>query len=117
MASQHNRLSTFKLRLDGIVDELRTDDSRSPRPKSPSCCGWRVELAPEDRQRLHRLTEGWPAGIQMAILAMRRSHDPKGVVDTFATTTAETSDYLANEVISRLSPDLTGLPGEDQHPR
>ena len=43
----------------------------------------------------------------MAILAMRRSHDPKGVVDAFATTTAETSDYLANEVISRLSPDLT----------
>ena len=43
----------------------------------------------------------------MAVLAIRQSHDPKAVVDAFATTTAETSDYLANEVIARLPPDLT----------
>ena len=109
MASQHNPvLSTSRLRLDGIVDELRTDELAFSEAEVAELLRMaEIELAPEDRQRLHRLTEGWPAGIQMAILAMRRSHDPKGVVDAFATTTAETSDYLANEVISRLSPDLT----------
>ena len=109
MASQHNPvLSTSKLRLDGIVDELRTDELAFSEAEVAELLRMaQVELPPADRRRLHRLTEGWPAGIQMAILAMRRSRDPKGVVDAFATTTAETSDYLANEVISRLSPDLT----------
>ncbi len=109
MASQHNPvLSTSRLRLDGVVDELRTDELAFSEAEVAELLRMtEVELAPADRRELHRLTEGWPAGIQMAILAMRRSRDPKGVVDAFASTTAETSDYLANEVISWLSPDLT----------
>ena len=109
MASQHNPvLSTSRLHLDGIVDELRTDELAFSEGEVTELLRMaEVDLAAADRRRLHELTEGWPAGIQMAIMAMRRSHDPKGVVDAFATSTAETSDYLANEVISRLSPDLT----------
>ena len=109
MASQHNPvLSTSRLRLDGVVDDIRIDElafSAAEVDELLAMAG--VELEVEDSRRLHARTEGWPAGVQMAVLAMRQTRDPKAVVDAFATTTAETSDYLANEVISRLPPDLT----------
>ena len=55
------------------------------------------------------LTEGWPAGLQMAVLAMRAGGDPHEVIDALASTTQEASDYLANEVMNRLPPDLAGF--------
>jgi LuxR family maltose regulon positive regulatory protein len=74
----------------------------------------RLELAglgrePIDGRRLRSLTEGWPAGVQMAVLAMRAGGDPREVIDALASTTQETSDYLANEVMNRLPPDLAGF--------
>src|SRR5262249_59600570 len=64
---------------------------------------------PIDGRRLRSLTEGWPAGLQMAVLAMRGAGNPHEVIDAFASTTKETSDYLANEVMNRLPPDLAGF--------
>src|SRR4051794_21960697 len=109
MASQHNpALSTSRLRLDGVVDELGTEELAFSSPEVAELLAMAdVELGAEDRRRLHARTEGWPAGVQMAILAMRQSQDPKAVVEAFASTTSETSDYLANEVIARLPADLT----------
>ena len=60
-------------------------------------------------RRLRSLTEGWPAGLQMAVLAMRAGGDPREVIDALASTTQEASDYLANEVMNRLPPDLAGF--------
>lgn len=109
MASQHNpALSTSRLRLDGVVDELRADELAFSPPEVAELLAMAgVELDADDQRRLHARTEGWPAGVQMAVLAMRGSGDPKAVVEAFAATTSETSDYLANEVIARLPADLT----------
>jgi len=109
MAGQHNPIfSTSRLRLDGVLDDLRAGELAFSQPEVDELLAMAgLDLAPADRRQLHERTEGWPAGVQMAVLAMRQSRDPKAVVDAFATTTAETGDYLANEVIARLPPDLT----------
>ena len=108
VASQHNPVfSTSRLQLAGVITELRADDLAFTQGEVEQL----LELAglgrkPIDSQRLRALTEGWPAGLQMAVLAMRSSHDPNEVIDAFASTTTEVSDYLANEVMNRLPADL-----------
>jgi len=111
VASQHNPVfSTSRLRLAGVITELRADDLAFTQVEVEQL----LELAglgrePIDSRRLRSLTEGWPAGLQMAVMAMRSAGDPREVIDAFASTTQETSDYLANEVMDRLPPDLTGF--------
>ncbi len=111
VASQHNpAFSTSRLRLAGVLTELRADDLAFTQVEVEQL----IELAglgrePIDGRRLRSLTEGWPAGLQMAVLAIRAGGDPHEVIDAFALTTHETSDYLANEVMNRLPPDLTGF--------
>ena len=111
VASQHNPVfSTSRLRLAGVITELRASDLAFTHVEVEQL----LELAglgrqPIDGARLRSLTEGWPAGLQMAVLAMRAGGDPREVIDAFASTTQETSDYLANEVMNRLPPDLAGF--------
>ena len=111
VASQHNPVfSTSRLRLAGVITELRADDLAFTQVEVEQL----LELAglgrePVDGRRLCSLTEGWPAGLQMAMLAMRAGGDPREVIDAFAATTRETSDYLASEVMNRLPPDLAGF--------
>jgi LuxR family maltose regulon positive regulatory protein len=111
VASQHNPVfSTSRLRLAGVITELRADDLAFTQVEVEQL----LELAglgqePVDGRRLRSLTEGWPAGLQMAVLAMRAGGDPREVVDALASTTQEASDYLANEVLNRLPPDLAGF--------
>ncbi len=111
VASQHNPVfSTSRLRLAGVITELRAEDLAFTQVEVEQL----LELAglgrePIDSRQLHSLTEGWPAGIQMAVLAMRGGGDPREVIDALASTTQEASDYLANEVMNRLPPDLAAF--------
>ena len=111
VASQHNPVfSTSRLRLAGVITELRAADLAFTQVEVEQL----LELAglgrePIDSRRLRGLTEGWPAGLQMAVLAMRAGGEPQEVIEAFASTTKETSDYLANEVLNRLPPDLAGF--------
>ena len=111
VASQHNPVfSTSRLRLAGVITELRAGDLAFTEVEVEQL----LELAglgrePVDSRRLRSLTEGWPAGVQMAVLAMRAGGDPREVIDALASTTQEASDYLANEVMDRLPPDLAGF--------
>ena len=108
IASQHNpAFSTSRMLLEGIVSELRADELSFSRAEVDDLFRMaRVTVAADDRERLHQLTEGWPAGLQMAARALRHSDDPGGVVDAFSSTTRETNDYLANEVLAGLGADL-----------
>ena len=111
VASQHNPVfSTSRLRVAGVITELRAADLAFTDVEVEQL----LELAglgrePVDGRRLRSLTEGWPAGVQMAVLAMRAGGDPHEVIDALASTTQEASDYLANEVMNRLPPDLAGF--------
>ena len=111
VASQHNPVfSTSRLQLAGVITELRAGDLAFTQVEVEQL----LELAglgrePIDGRRLRSLTEGWPAGLQMAVLAMRAGGDPREVIGALASTTREASDYLANEVMNRLPADLAGF--------
>ena len=104
VASQHNPVfSTARLRLAGVITELRASDLAFTQAEVEQL----LELAglgrqPIDSRRLRLLTEGWPAGLQMAVLAIRAGGDPDEVIGSLASSTREASDYLANEVMNRL---------------
>jgi LuxR family transcriptional regulator, maltose regulon positive regulatory protein len=56
-------------------------------------------LAPETVKRLHDRTEGWAAGLYLAVLSLRGREDARGFVDSFAGSDRRVVDYLAGEVL------------------
>ena len=56
-------------------------------------------LSPATVKRLHERTEGWAAGLYLAVLSMRRREDPSGFVASFAGSDRRVVDYLAAEVL------------------
>jgi LuxR family transcriptional regulator, maltose regulon positive regulatory protein len=65
--------------------------------------------APDDLERIMAATEGWPAGVYLSLLSLRRHRlRPAGVVlpVTTAETAAATIDFIKDEVLSELQPDV-----------
>ena len=56
-------------------------------------------LAPDTVKRLHDRTEGWAAGLYLAVLSMRGREDASGFVASFAGSDRRVVDYLAAEVL------------------
>jgi LuxR family maltose regulon positive regulatory protein len=66
----------------------------------------RVALSGESVELLVERTEGWPAGLYLAALWLRDLDDPNGEVRAFAGSAREVGDYLADEVLTALAPDM-----------
>ena len=109
LASQHNPVfSTSRFRVGSDVAELRaTDLAFTEDEVSELLTLAGLDLTPRGLELLQSLTLGWPAGLRLAVLALRNADDPNQVLEGLATTTREVSDYLANEVIDKLAPELT----------
>ena len=56
--------------------------------------------------RLHDLTEGWPAGAQLAAIALQGGVGRDDFLDAFATTDRAVGDFLLSEVLASLPPEL-----------
>lgn len=56
-------------------------------------------LTPDTVKRLHDRTEGWVAGLYLAVLSMRGRDDASGFVESFAGSDRRVVDYLAAEVL------------------
>ena len=56
-------------------------------------------LAPETVKRLHDRTEGWAAGLYLAVLSMRGREGASGFVESFTGSDRRVVDYLAAEVL------------------
>jgi LuxR family transcriptional regulator, maltose regulon positive regulatory protein len=56
-------------------------------------------LTPETVKVLHDRTEGWAAGLYLAVLSMRGRPDASGFVESFAGSDRRVVDYLAAEVL------------------
>jgi LuxR family maltose regulon positive regulatory protein len=57
-------------------------------------------LPPGSVKRLHDRTEGWAAGLYLAVLSMRGREDASGFVASFAGSDRRVVDYLAAEVLA-----------------
>lgn len=61
-----------------------------------------VQLRARDVRKLWKRTEGWPAGLYLAFLALADSADARAFVARFAGDTHTIADYLVGEVLGRL---------------
>jgi LuxR family maltose regulon positive regulatory protein len=98
------RLRLARLRASGQLSEVRARRLAFTVPEARRMLVDNEKLELDDGQvaTLAARTEGWPAGLYLAALWLRRSHDIGRAVAEFAGTERQVSEYFASEVL----PDL-----------
>ncbi|HVW69640.1 MAG TPA: hypothetical protein VHB68_11730, partial [Steroidobacteraceae bacterium] len=97
------------LRTRGELCEIGAEDLRFDVDEA-------TELLPrlERRQLDHLLerTEGWPVALQLARLWLSAKPERLALLDTFSGRTSEVGEYLTEQVLADLSPDLRSALGD-----
>jgi LuxR family maltose regulon positive regulatory protein len=100
-------VSLARWRLRGELLELRGDDLRfDPEELCRFLDLVDVDVDAADLERLHELTEGWPAGVQLAAIALQRGIGRADFLAAFADTDRAVGDFLLSEVLAALPPEL-----------
>jgi LuxR family transcriptional regulator, maltose regulon positive regulatory protein len=95
-----------RLRARGMVTEVRARELAFTVDEARELIVHEgIELSPESLELLVERTEGWPAGLYLAALWLRDLDNPDDGVRAFAGSARQVGDYLADEVLSALSPD------------
>ena len=96
-----------RLRIRGELLELRGDElAFDPDELADFFELQDITFEDDELGRLHELTEGWPAGAQLAAIALQRGARRHDFLDAFASTDRAVSDFLFSEVLASLPPDL-----------
>ena len=98
-------LPVARLRAQGNAVELRTRDLAMTRSEASvllQLAG--LDLAPEQALTLARRTEGWPAALYLAALALREQCGEQPDAGAFAGDDRFVTDYVREEVLSALTP-------------
>ncbi|MCA9919797.1 MAG: AAA family ATPase, partial [Anaerolineales bacterium] len=98
-----------RLRARGQLIELRADDLRFTEAEAAEFLQQTMGLTllPGQIAALENRTEGWIAGLQMAALSMQnRGGDLDGFVQSFTGSHRFIMDYLTDEVLAQVSPDV-----------
>ena len=61
-------------------------------------------LPPEQSFALHRKTEGWPAALRLASIAIGRGGESEASIERFSGSDRALADYLADDVLARQPP-------------
>jgi LuxR family maltose regulon positive regulatory protein len=88
--------------------EIRTQDLRFT-PDEVACLLngiMQFDLSGEDLLRLGNRTEGWIAGLQLAAISIQGRADVSGYIRAFAGSNRFIFDYLIEEIIEQLPPDI-----------
>ncbi len=95
-----------RLRARGHLVELRAAELRFTAGEARAVLQGLPDLtlSNDDLAHLAERTEGWPAALQLASLALRNQPDPSALVATFGEH-RYLFDYLAAEVLDRQTPD------------
>jgi LuxR family maltose regulon positive regulatory protein len=111
VATRHDlRLGQHRLRLEGELTEIRAADLRFSLAEARALFGAAgVELTEEAVARLHRRTEGWAAGLRLAVLSLAGHPDPERFASEFSGTDRTVAEYLLAEVLDRQSEQVRRL--------
>ena len=101
-------LELARLRATGEVADLGMPELRFGRSETGALvlAMTGVTLDGPDLAALLERTEGWPAGVYLAALAMRGHPSPHGFIDQFTGNHRYIADFLAEEVLNRQVPDV-----------
>ncbi|HET9323903.1 MAG TPA: LuxR C-terminal-related transcriptional regulator [Gaiellaceae bacterium] len=100
-------LPIARLRANGDLAEVRASDLQLSASEAGSLLGEAgIQLEDREIERLVARIEGWPAGLALAVLALRERRDHRGFVDAFSGDNRYVFDYLAREVLDGVEPGM-----------
>ncbi|GGM85812.1 LuxR C-terminal-related transcriptional regulator [Dactylosporangium sucinum] len=103
-------LPLYRWRVNGSLTEMRTNDlSLTIGETAQLLAAHDVVLPGATLYELHSITEGWPAGVRLAAMAMRGHPEPERVLDDGGAFSTAVGDFLTGEVIESLPPDTRRL--------
>ena len=97
-----------RLRARGELVEIRAADLRMSAAETAAYLNevMGLGLSAADTASLEARTEGWAAALQLAVVSLAGHADPAGFIAGFAGTGRYIVDYLVEEVLQRLQPEL-----------
>ncbi|MBO0833303.1 MAG: LuxR family transcriptional regulator, partial [Actinobacteria bacterium] len=103
LATRHDvRLGLHRLRLEGELAEIRSDDLRFSLAEAEELfAAAGVQLPRPAVAVLHERTEGWAAGLRLAALAAAGRPDPARFAAEFSGSERTVAEYLLAEVLDR----------------
>ena len=103
-------LPLARMRASGRLGEVRVRDLRMLREESRKLIDLNgVSLSAADVRRLHEKTEGWAAGLFLAVLSLRGREDVSAFMDAFSGSNRHIVDYLTSEILECQSPETTAF--------
>ena len=111
LATRHDvRLGLHRLRLQGELTEIRPDDLRFTLGEARTLFqGAGVELPEPALALLYERTEGWAAGLRLAVLSLAGHADTERFADEFSGSERTVAEYLLAEVLERQSEQVRRL--------
>lgn len=99
-------LPLHRLKLDGRLAEIRARELAFDRDEVEQILRRQgIDVSEQVLTALMRRTEGWPAAVRLAIIALLEHDDPSQFVERFAGDDRGVADYLVAEILQRLPDD------------
>ena len=96
------QLGLHRLRLTGELTELRASDLRFTLAETTALLREAgITLSDAGVARLYERTEGWVAGLRLAVISLARHPDPERFVTEFSGSERTVAGYLLAEVLER----------------
>ncbi|WP_228562785.1 helix-turn-helix transcriptional regulator [Catenulispora rubra] len=103
-------LRLHRLRLDGQLAELRAADLRFTEDETRALLkASGIVLSDGATARLHERTEGWAAGLRLAVLSLHGHPDPERFVTEFGGSDRTVAEYLVAEMLDRQPQDVQDM--------
>ncbi|MGD0240467.1 MAG: LuxR C-terminal-related transcriptional regulator [Streptosporangiaceae bacterium] len=103
-------LHLHKLRLAGDLAEIRATQLRFTAPETRQLLAAAGIALPEHvAAMLHQRTEGWAAGLRLAVLSLAGHPDPERFVAEFSGSDRTVAEYLMAEMLERQPPEVQSL--------
>jgi LuxR family transcriptional regulator, maltose regulon positive regulatory protein len=101
LATRHDLpLRLHRLRLAGELAEIRAADLRfTPRETAEFLEASGIALSDAGAAQLHERTEGWAAGLRLAVISLAGRPDPERFVAEFSGSSRTVAEYLLAEML------------------
>jgi LuxR family transcriptional regulator, maltose regulon positive regulatory protein len=104
------QLRLHQLRLAGELAEIRGEDLRfTDRETRELLDASGITLSEAGAALLHQRTEGWAAGLRLAVISLADNPDPEQFVAEFSGSDRTVADYLVAEMLDRQPDDVQDL--------
>ena len=104
------RLGLHQLRLAGELAEIRAGDLPfTERETRELLAASGITLSEAGTALLHQRTEGWAAGLRLAVISLTGHPDPERFVTEFSGTDRAVAEYLLAEMLDRQSGEVQDL--------